>query len=360
MPVVLVFSITLFALGYKKVNSNFQSVAFGFLIIFFLLFLSGLRFETGRDYIAYSDQYRKINGFFTSDHDNFHSADGFEKGFVVLERIIKTFSQKPYIMFFIVSTITLSLIIYEFHKFGILFFLCLLGFLSKTFFYTNLSVIRQGLAIAISISSFRKLTQDSNKIKYIFIILFASLFHQTAILFLFFVIFPTKKKTFFFFLLFGFFICIINYDGTFFLNRVMKLISNYSKYSVYIKVLTEKANVFKLRSLYPRIIVALFFLFSTDKSSENKFVCLLSWINITAIIFTAFFHEFGEIFNRIMIYFELPFILLLAMFVSFKSKISKKFRYLFVIGYYIFSFINIYKVWWSDLNPYKTILGISL
>jgi hypothetical protein len=342
----------------KKANSNFFSVAFFLFIFLYLLILSGLRFETGRDYLSYFDEYKKIdNLLLKSNYKN-----TFEWGFVLLERIIKIFSPEPYLMFFIVSAIILCLIFRELYKFNSHFYLCLLGFLSKTFFYTNLSVIRQGFAVAILLVALRGLSsQKNNKIKFIMTVLLASLFHQTAIFFLFFVISPTKKNIHSIILFCGILICIINYDGIKFLDFLPGLNINSKKYIVYFSTINERANVFELRTLYVRTIIAIYFLLqSSDISDKNKLVILLTWINLIAILFTSLFHGFGEIFNRIMIYFEVPFIFLLTIFVSSESKIPKLFRYSFVVGYYIFSFNSIYKSWINDLYPFKTIFSIYL
>lgn len=359
MPVVIGFVISLFFIGYRRINRNYFTVAFTFFIVLYLLFLSGMRFETGRDYNEYRENYEKIGTIVRPRLSE--SSVTFERGFVTIQKIIKYFSEEPYLMFFIFGLITLSIIIHELYKFNDLFFFCLFGFLSKSFFYTNLCLLRQGVAMGLSLTALRYLTIDSNRIRFVIFVLLACLFHQSAALLLIFIYIPKNRKIYLFTFIISMIICIYNYNGKNMMTAIAGVTDIFSRVSFYLDRLTKGANIFALKSFYPRIIIAIFFLhFQKNNPDIDKETSLLIWINLIDILLTGILHNFGEMFIRLTLYFEIPFVFLLAKFVTVKSIIPKIVRYGFAVGYFVFSFINLYMVWSPYLNPFKTVLGLYI
>jgi hypothetical protein len=357
MPVVLAFILSFFFISYRKINSNYFCVAFSFFIFIFLLVLSGLRFETGRDYEPYVENYEKIGTIFSPGVKE--SEVSFEIGFVTLQKMIKVFSTKPYLMFFIISAIILYVIIFEIYKFNDFFFLCLFGFLSKTFFYTNLCLLRQGVAIAVSLIAFRYLINKTNKRIFILLIIVASLFHQSVLLLLLFIIIPKKKSVHVFMFFFSIVICIYNYNGHNLMDYIVGITGIFSRVKYYFDRITVNANIFSLRSFYPRIMVATyFFVYRLKDDKIDRETNDLIWINLITIFLIGLLHNYGEIFIRLTLYFDLPFVFLLTKLISLKSKCPRIIRYGFMLGYYVFTFINLYRAWNPFLNPFKTIAHI--
>ncbi len=107
----------------------------------------------------------------------------YEKGYVVFNKIIGTFFSDSQVLLAIIGFIcitSISYLIYKNSRYPLLSFIIYLGL---PVFLLNFSGLRQAIAISITILAFT-LIQKKKLIQFIFIVILASLFHFTAIIFL--------------------------------------------------------------------------------------------------------------------------------------------------------------------------------
>lgn len=154
---------------YSKPN---KILVFGALIT--LVMISGLRSNIG-DTFFYKHIY-EINDFSWS---NIVSQK--DIGFGILQRFLKLVSTDPQVMIFATALITNLLIVITLYNYSKLFELSMYVYITGGLFLVSMNGIRQVLAAAIAFSSIRFLIEGNLK-RYMIIILFASTFHQSALI----------------------------------------------------------------------------------------------------------------------------------------------------------------------------------
>ena len=107
----------------------------------------------------------------------------FEIGYVLLVKAISLLTNNPNYMFVIISFITLFGICVFVYKYSSIKWMSILLFISLGFYYTSFNMIRQFIAIAIVMLSYKYLI-EKNFLKFFMIVLCASLFHMSALIFI--------------------------------------------------------------------------------------------------------------------------------------------------------------------------------
>lgn len=180
MEIYIITLLLIFVLGVLDLRlklTDFQrNFWIGFLYIIIVLQI-GLRWETGTDWKSYLDNFE------TSDDYNIvllNSLTGFEIGYGTFVFIIKNIFDSYSFFLVLHATIFYSIIFRTSKKYSPYFFISLL------FFYaTNIGIVgsnRQLLAIAICLTAL-PFVIDRKPIKFFVIIIIASLFHSSALLF---------------------------------------------------------------------------------------------------------------------------------------------------------------------------------
>lgn len=142
------------------------------IIPFFIV--SGLRNSIGDTYF-YMHAYN-INEFtweFVKTQDDI--------GFAILQMILKKYSNDPQILILTTAIVTNLLILLVFYKYSRLVELSIFVYITGGLFLVTMNGIRQSLAAAILFSG-TKFLIEGNKIKYFSVVVFASLFHQSALI----------------------------------------------------------------------------------------------------------------------------------------------------------------------------------
>lgn len=112
-----------------------------------LALLAGLRYGD-RDYFAYLDIYDSVSGLFKEfDVTEVHG----EAGYLLLNRICKTFSLGTASVFLIMSFSSVSLSLNYFRKYTPFFLIALLIYFSHVFMLRDMMQVRAGLAASISL-----------------------------------------------------------------------------------------------------------------------------------------------------------------------------------------------------------------
>ena len=139
-----------------------------------LVCISGLRTNIG-DTINYKNIY--MDNEFSWEYI-FSKKD---MGFGILQMILKNFSDDPQIMIFTTALVTNVLIIVVLYKYSRLFELSTFVYITGGLHLVSMNGIRQVLAAAIFFTATKYLL-NGNFMKYLLIVLFASTFHQSALI----------------------------------------------------------------------------------------------------------------------------------------------------------------------------------
>lgn len=145
-----------------------------FMTMLSLVLVSGLRSNIGDTYF-----YKII--YNNNEFDWEYVLSQKDIGFGILQMVLKKFSDDSQTMIFITALITNMLIVLVLYKYSRLFELSIYVYITSGMFLVSMNGIRQYLAAAIIFVATRYLFEGDWK-KYSLIIIFASFFHQSAII----------------------------------------------------------------------------------------------------------------------------------------------------------------------------------
>ena len=199
-----------------------------FLVVCILIFVAGLRYKVGDDYMGY------YKGYSISTDELLKSIKSLdEPGYDIIAWVITRFIDDPAAVIFTSSLVTISLpliVTYKYSK----------GLLLPTFLYITMGCwtgsfngIRQYLATSILVCGYKSL-REKKFLKYCLFVFGAFLFHRSAIVFLFLYFVVNREISIpnIIFLLAAAGLLLFSYDRVFhFANYVMK--KNYSLENVY-------------------------------------------------------------------------------------------------------------------------------
>ncbi|MDQ0270927.1 EpsG family protein [Cytobacillus purgationiresistens] len=139
-----------------------------------LVAVSGLRINIGDTYFyRHAYENNEITWSYISSQKDI--------GFSILQMLLKNLSEDPQILIFTTALITNVLIVYVLSKYSRMFELSIYVYITGGLFLVSMNGIRQMLAAAIIFTATRFLI-NGNWLMYIFIVLLASLFHQSALI----------------------------------------------------------------------------------------------------------------------------------------------------------------------------------
>lgn len=308
-----------------------------------LIFTAGLREDTA-DYAAYVNLFNwtpNIIDTIINNEWNFFIFTREEIGYLLLNSLVKLFTDESSFLFLIVATISISLYYKSIKKYAVFPLVSLLIYFSFIYCVKELAQIRQGIAMAIFAYSLKYLVNNNFK-KYILSIWIAGCFHLSIWAMLF--IYPLRKIKintinilifFMVFLLMGLF-DIAN-------NIIINLFGNFEiMQRVLVYLNSEYLDVNDLNRLYKYLIVFLF-LGIFNKSLRKKY----RYYDIMMVIFGyglfimsiwSKYSFFGERFAApcwISLIYLLPTIILLL-----NNRIYKMIVLLLIIGLVINSYIS--------------------
>lgn len=157
-----------------------------------LIFIAGLRVDTA-DYKAYVNLFNwtpDIIDIIMNNQWDFFISTREEIGYLLLNSLVKLFTDESSFLFLIVATISISLYYKCIKAYAIYPLISLLIYFSFIYCVKELAQIRQGIAIAIFLYSLRYLI-DNNFKKFILCIWLASCFHLSIWAMIF--IYPLRK-----------------------------------------------------------------------------------------------------------------------------------------------------------------------
>lgn len=147
--------------------------------ILILIFFAGFRGDFTEDYNSYSQFFEVINNEYSFKEiwtGNFYN----EKGFIFLVKILGSIFNQPVFFMFFMSTVTIICFVREFQNSSKMFWLTILMFVSLGLYYDSFNISRQIMSSGIVFMG-SKYLYDKKYWRYIVFVLFASLFHRTAL-----------------------------------------------------------------------------------------------------------------------------------------------------------------------------------
>ncbi|MGJ1285264.1 EpsG family protein [Sphingobacterium spiritivorum] len=328
--------------GFK--GQHYSKLLF-YIAIVFLIFFVGIRFQVGNDYNAYYSNYLGINSG--------GSTDSKEIVYVLLNKIL---SFEGVIFFF-------SLLSFYFLARSIRYFnpdysnTALLIYFSLFLVTFNIHIIRQGLAIAIILYSYKYFFEKKYYI-YIALVLLAAGFHLSALIVLpisYFFKFNFKKKTQIILLLSS---VIISFNASKLIDLYYTIANNIpvlNKYLVFYRRDESGQYTFSFGMLFD-ILVLLFLMRKSENFSEKQtFLYKIFYISVILSLLLVV----DQAALRLNYYFRVVLILLLPLLIGhFRVRLAVRLGILLACYLYLYmGFTSIGEYGRGDRNlRYKTII----
>ena len=184
---LLAYTAMLILAGYQKKLGASKSVFCGFVFVIWTVII-GLRHPSMGHDLRYGLSFGYWGMYDVIGRSSWESVledifMNYERGYVIYNKLLYYISDDAQILLFISAVITmaaLTWLIYKYSKFPIL---SVIIYLALPVFMIAFSGIRQGVAIAITIFSF-KFVKEKKLIPFVLIVLLASQFHASARIFL--------------------------------------------------------------------------------------------------------------------------------------------------------------------------------
>ncbi|EOO15540.1 EpsG family protein [Bacillus cereus] len=138
-----------------------------------LVLVSGFRNNIG-------DTYFYMHAFKVTDFNLGYIQSSKDVGFSILQMILKVYTDDPQVLIFITALITNILIVAVLYKYSRMIELSLYVYIASGMYLVSMNGVRQYLTAAIIFTA-TKYILDGNWKKYFLIVLFASTFHQSAL-----------------------------------------------------------------------------------------------------------------------------------------------------------------------------------
>ena len=275
-----------------------------------------------------------------------------DPGFYIFLKILSWVSESPQFFLIIIAAIfcySITKFIYKFSRIPEISFLLILAL---NFFNFSMTGIRQTIALSILLFSYEYLFKNKT-VKFILTVLFASVFHQTAVIFLIplitkYNIFKLNRNKII--LITSFLLFIIYKYGYIIINEV--LLSDALLLRAEYEATNTSSGLLTLTILSAVLILSLFNLKNLSKSYHLKYMLLFSILSILFQAFVAFLPEFF----RLSMYFNIFLILFIPLIIDVQTdKITKSLLYPITIA-----FISIMYLYFTiddaGVVPYKFLI----
>jgi transmembrane protein EpsG len=284
--------------------------------------VSGLRYNIG-DTPFYRHSYI-INDFtweYVKSQDDI--------GFAILQMILKMYTNDPQILILITAFVTNLLILLVFYKYSRLVELSIYVYITGGLFLVTMNGIRQCLAAAIIFAA-TKFLIEGNMIKYFLVVVFASLFHQSALILIpvyFLVRYkPWSKATLV--LLFFAVIIVLGFNQ---LSTILFSAIEDTQYSVYSDFDEGGANIIRVIVFAAPLVIAFLGREKLRQIFPNSDVFVnMSLVGLAFMIISTA----NWIFARFNIYFELYQLVLVSWIIHLFKERQQKLVYLGLLGCY--------------------------
>ncbi|SJN37863.1 capsular polysaccharide biosynthesis protein [Marinilactibacillus psychrotolerans 42ea] len=336
------------------------------LISFFTLFiLSAFRsINIGND----TEDYLYMFQNFGQSQDIFGIDTRIEIGYVALNKVLFLISSNPLILFGVTSAFVIGVFMLFMYKNSNIFWFSVFLFINLRIYYFTLSGIRQAIALAIILISY-KFIKERKPIPFSLLVLLASSFHASAIFF--FLVYPlskikySKKVMLMYTFVGGVLFLTFNYT----IGIILNILPQYENY-----LSSSYFESIKLASIIDFIIILLIFLFglftshrflssadrrlveenSKNSSGSSSLNILLHIISLAVMI--TFIAINGAVIKRAALYFFMFAVIFIPY--TIQNIKNKKVRVLtlYLIFVLVFAYnliILIYRPEWQRVYPFE-------
>ncbi len=317
-----------------------QNSKFSFIIILMILFMiSSMRYEVGTDWSNYLS-------FYTNDDS---VREGLEVGYRILNNLFSYLELHYNIFLAGISFVTLFFI----YQIGISLkykSIVLFMYFSELFLYYNFSGMRQGIAIAITLYSIKFIINKDFKF-FVILVLFASLFHITALSFLIAYFIYHLEVTKINAVLFAFFLLL----AALVLNELIDYLLMYTdnkkiQYYFLLAGVQEDNTMHFIVGFIKRSIILIIFIF-LPKKEKNRYnlLALIKVYFIGFIIYILFYSISEDVATRVGSYFLIFDLLIISTFFQLHIHVYKK-----LVIFIVISCMYMYKLYgYSQMIAYQ-------
>ena len=282
-------SIFIYAFLIKHTYCKNKQKKFLFICFLQMSLIIGLRQNVGADYESYYKIYNYLNNIFSYKYTYYPV----EKGYEIINILCGKLGIPYWGVNMIVAILTNIFIVLAIRQFNVNALLAIYLYISFFFFYHSMNQTRQGLSMAIGLYAIAHLSKGRN-IRFVSFVIFASLFHLSALLYLVLLVLrkvPISKKIFFLYII-GVIAILLGY------NFIVSVLV-YTKYGLYFGTFYDKqASVSTIINLIIRIIILVFVLLYFSKikdSTEKNILYHMSFLCTFFQILTVASSTFGRI-----------------------------------------------------------------
>ena len=346
--------------------SKYKKLLLQFVSCFVLIGIAGFRYETGGDwtsYTAFFNDVEPLDRVLSGSAPVFESSI-WETGYKTINTIVKTCGLGIQTVFFLVSLFSISLLFFSIKEYLRYPIVALLIYFGSCYFALDMIAIRQAMAVAIFFYGVRFIYKRQ-LLLYLLTIIFACLFHRSAILLFplyFFVGKEFSKNKYVVFFIFS--VCIFFFQikwMTWLLVAVANIIGG--SYAGVINAYAT-SSVYGIGRTISIGILINFFLFIIYMYKRNEllklpyFNCFFNLFMLNILVYFVFY-EFIEIGDRYRYYFLISNIILLPYLLIIYQKTTSKIVIWFAIC--CFSFLYGRSIFLEDpisaaFNPYQNYL----
>ncbi|WP_226667489.1 EpsG family protein [Metabacillus litoralis] len=308
-----------------------------FLVVSCLVLVSGLRNTIG-------DTYFYMHAYETTDFTWEYALGNKDPGFSVLQMYLKNISNDPQIFLFITAFVTNILIVITLYKYSKMIELSLYVFITSGLFIVSMNGVRQFLAASIIFWATKYLLVGKFK-HYFLVVLFASTFHESALVLLpiyFIVRREAWTKTTFLLLTLAILI-VLGFDQ---FSKLLFSVLDNSQYGNYSDFAEGGAN--KIRVLVDAVPIVIAYLGRHKLRELWPKSDIIVNISIIGLLFTIIATQ-NWIFARFNIYFSLYNLILISWIIYLFKENSRKFVY---YGLLVCYFLYFYYEQVISLNLY--------
>ncbi|MES9697316.1 EpsG family protein [Bacillus sp. JJ927] len=292
-----------------------------------LVLVSGFRNNIG-------DTYFYMHAFKVTDFNWENVQDSKNIGFSILQMILKMYTNDPQVLIFITALITNILIVAVLYKYSQMIELSLYVYIASGMYLVSMNGVRQYLTAAIIFAA-TKYILDGNWKKYFLIVLFASTFHQSALVLIpiFFVIRRKAWSTITFILLFFAVLIVIGFNQ--FAEVLFATIGD-SQYGHYKDFQEGGANILRVAVEATPLILAFIGRHKLrELFPQSDYIVNMALLGLVFMIISTQ----NWIFARFSIYFGLYQLILISWVVKLFTRKDQKIIYYSILVFYFIYFI---------------------
>lgn len=290
-----------------------------------LVIISGLRSNIG-------DTYFYKHAFEVNDFGWEQISEQENVGFWLFQKVLKYYSEDPQILIFTGALITNVLIIYIFYKYSRMFELSVYVYITGGLYLVSMNGIRQVMTAAIIFTA-TKFLIEGNWFRYTLVVLFASTFHESALILIpiyFIVRYKAWSRATFVLLLFAILI-VIGFDK---FSQILFSTIQDTQYGHYQNFQEGGASSIRVLVYAAPLIIAYFGREKLrEQFPESDYIVNMALIGLVFMIISTQ----NWIFARFSIYFNLYQLILISWIVMlFREKEQRFVYYAILVCYFLF------------------------